>query len=97
MAKKGITTLGYGVDRNALNLKSADAVMTLRLAFSKVESIAKWLANNPKVGDVDPLVEEFEYTEDEAYVLRHFFGTFNNVRLSNAEMFDVGRAMTGLE
>lgn len=97
MGKKGPSTLGYGVDKSTLNHKSADAVIALRVAFDKVETLAKWLTNHPKENDIDPLVEEFAYTDDEAYALRLFFETFDSIRKNNASTFDVGRAMTGLE
>jgi hypothetical protein len=89
--------LGFEVNKSALDIKSAEAVLALRDAFDAVETIAKWLANHPNNG-TDPLTQEpFDYTADEAYALRLFFETFDGVRTANAATFDVGRQMTGLE
>lgn len=90
--------LGLEVDKNVLNLKIAQTVLKLRDSFDDVEAVAKWLANHPVVETVDPLTNEpYNYTADEAYALRLFFETFDNVRTSNTSTFDVGRKMTGLE
>lgn len=88
--------LGYEINKNILDHKCALAVLKLRDAFEQVETVAKWLANQPNVPD-EPLVSVYNYTPDEAYVLRLFFETFNTVRINNAGMFDTGRKMTGLE
>jgi hypothetical protein len=90
-------SLGYEVNQDILNAKCADAVIKLRSAFDGIENIAKWLANNPSDGTNDPLVNEFGYTADEAYVIRIFFETFDSVRTANTSTFDIGRKMTGLE
>lgn len=90
--------LGYEVNKGILDTKSAQAVLALRAAFEKVESIAEWLADHPKDGDTEPLTAEpFNYSTDEAYALRLYFETFNTVRTDNTAAFDAGRKMTGLE
>lgn len=89
--------LGYDVNKNVIDMKSAGAVIALRSAFEKVEIMAEWLADNPSDGTNDPLVTTYGYTVDEAYALRVFFETFNTIRINNESMFDVGRKMTGLE
>lgn len=90
-------SLGYYVDQNTLNSKAGQTVMALRTAFDQVQAVAVWLSNHPVVNGVDPLISEFNYTQDEAYVLRLFFNTFNTVRTDNAETFNIGRKITGLE
>lgn len=89
--------LGMEVSKGILDMKASEAVLQLRSALDKAEAIAKWLANSPKVGTVDPLVTEFNYTEDEAYVLRVFFESVDGIRISNSSLIDIGRKMTGLE
>lgn len=90
-------TLGYDVNKGTLDMKAASAVIELRDAFEHVETVAKWLANHPKDGDTEPLVIDFGYTADEAYVLRIFFETFESVRIANDNTFEIGRKITGLE
>jgi hypothetical protein len=90
-------SLGYDVTKSVLDTKCADAVLRLRSAFDRIENIAKWLANNPSDGTTDPLVSEYGYSADEAYVIRVYFETFDNVRAANASTFDIGSKMTGLE
>lgn len=89
--------LGYNVDKGTLDMKAASTVLQLRQAFDNVEAIAAWLGNHPSDGTNDPLVDDFGYNTDEAYVLRSFFETMEGVRTSNATMFETGRKMTGLE
>lgn len=92
--------LGYEVNKGILDTKSAQAVLAMRAAFEKVESIAEWLADHPvpAEGGTDPLTTDpYNYTTDEAYAIRLYFETFNTVRTNNAAAFDAGRKMTGLE
>jgi hypothetical protein len=89
--------LGYNVDKGTLDMKAASTVLQLRQAFDNVEAIAAWLANHPDGGSNDPLLNDFGYSADEAYVLRNFFETMENVRTANASTFETGRKMTGLE
>lgn len=89
--------LGYYVDQNSLNGRAGQTALELRNAFGRVESVSAFLANKPIVSGVDPLVESFGYTADEAYALRHFFESMNQIRLDNAALFNIGRKMTGLE
>lgn len=90
-------SLGNEVNKSILDTKCAEAALYLRSAFEKVENIAKWLSNHPVDGENDPLVTEFGYNSDEAYALRLYFETFDNVRNQNGSAFDTGRKMTGLE
>jgi hypothetical protein len=90
-------SLGYDVNKGTLDMKAAQTVLQLRQAFDGVEAISAWLSNHPSDGTNDPLVADFGYSADEAYVLRNYFETFNGVRIANANTFDVGRKMTGLE
>lgn len=89
---------GMEVNRNLLDMRAAEAVLLLRNALAKVESVAKWLANNPVVDGVDPLtIGEFNYTADEAYLLRFVFETLESLRVSNENLSETSRKLTGLE
>lgn len=90
-------TLGLDVNKQSLDAKAAQAVLALRDALDKIESISAWLANTPVVENVDPLIAVFGYTDDEAYALRLFFGNIAALRTANQSTIDVGRKMTGLE
>lgn len=90
-------TLGIEVGKTALDSKMAQAVLAVRAALERVEAVQAWLANHP-VDGIDPLTEDpFNYTEDEAYAARLYFGTVDGLRISNVAMADLGRKMTGLE
>lgn len=88
---------GLEVNRNLLDMRAAEAVLLVRNAFDKIEGLAKWLANNSVVDGVDPLVTNFEYTADEAYLIRFVFETLENLRVSNTGLFETSRKLTGLE
>lgn len=88
--------LGYEINKSILDGKSAEAVVGLRMAFAKIETINAWLDNNPSDNENDPLVTDFQYTADEAYALRLYFQTFDQIRVSNQNIFDVGRKISGL-
>lgn len=88
---------GVEVSRYTIDAKSIDIVLSLRMAFDKVESFAKWLANNPVVEGADPLVATFNYTADEAYLIRVTFEQLEVIRTTNASTFETARKLTGLE
>lgn len=88
---------GLEVTRQILDMKAADAVLSLRDSLRKVESIAKWLANNPVVDTTDPLVANFGYTSDEAYLIRVTFEQLETIRLNNLSLSETARKLTGLE
>lgn len=91
-------TLGIEVTKQMLDGRAAQAVIAVRSALEKVEGIQAWLANHPVVDNVDPLTQDpFNYTEDEAYAMRYYFGTVDGIRTGNQTIADVGRKMTGLE
>lgn len=91
-------TVGLEVTKAVLDMKIADAVMSVRSALDKVETIASWLVNHPTVDSVDPLtLEPFGYTADEAYAVRLYFESVEGIRTSNPNLSAVGRKMTGLE
>jgi len=90
-------SIGLEVDKGSLDNKTAQAVLEMRNAFEKVESIAKWLANNPVINTVDPLIEVYGYNVDEAYVLRFYFEGVDALRVNNLNLLETGRKMTGLE
>jgi 4-hydroxy-3-methylbut-2-en-1-yl diphosphate synthase IspG/GcpE len=89
--------LGLEVTKQVLDVKAAQAVLKLRAAFEDTEDIAKWLSNHPVVEGVDPLISDFGYTTDEAYILRFYFESFDAIRINNGNVIDVGRKITGLE
>lgn len=90
--------LGYEVNKPVLDSKAGEAVLQLRSALDKVEAIATWLANNPVVNEVDPLFNDpFNYTADEAYALRMYFSSVDQIRTQNTTLMAIGRKMTGLE
>lgn len=91
--------LGYEVNKGILDQKAGEAVLSLRAALDQIENVAGWLNNNPNEGatpETDPLVTDFGYTTDEAYVLRIFFETVSQLRIANASVIEIGRKMTGL-
>lgn len=90
-------SLGYDVTKGILDMKAAQTVLQLRQAFDGVEAISAWLKNHPSNGQDDPLVTDFGYDTDEAYVLRSYFETFDAVRVDKDSTFEIGRKMTGLE
>lgn len=89
--------IGLDVNKQVLDMKAAQAVLELRAALDKTEAIAKWLANHPVVSGTDPLIADFGYTADEAYVLRLYFESVDGIRTNNSNLIDTGRKMTGLE
>lgn len=92
--------LGYDVNKGTLDMKAGQTVLQLRTAFDLVQILAGWLEDHPKVGSIDPLMDEtkgFNYSAQEAADLRLFFSTMDAVRSSNGETFDIGRRMSGLE
>lgn len=91
-------TLGIEVTKQMLDAKVAQAVISVRSALEKVQAIQAWLVNQPVVDNVDPLTQApFDYTADEAYAIRLYFGSVDSIRTNNASISDVGRKMTGLE
>lgn len=90
-------SLGIEVSKAVLDSKAARAVLDMRSAMERTESIAKWLANHPVVETVDPLIADFGYSSDEAYALRYYFESFDAIRTANTTLIDIGRKMTGLE
>lgn len=89
--------LGLEVSKPILDMKAAQAVLELRSALDKTEAIASWLANHPVVDGVDPLIAEYGYTADEAYILRFYFEGVDAIRVNNPNLISTGRKMTGLE
>ena len=89
--------LGLEVSKPVLDMKAAQAVLQLRAALDAHETVAAWLGNHPVVEAVDPLIEEFGYTADEAYVLRFYFEGVDQIRTANPNLISTGRKMTGLE
>lgn len=89
--------LGQEVQTHTINYKSSETVLDLRRAFDKVEILAKWLANQQVVAGNDPLVTVFNYTADEAYLLRTTFEQLEALRLGNLSLFETARKLTGLE
>lgn len=91
-------SLGIEVNKQMLDSKIAQAVLAVRSALEKVETVQAWLANQPVVDGADPLTEmPYNYTEDEAYAIRLYFGSVDSIRTGNQNIADIGRKMTGLE
>jgi hypothetical protein len=90
--------LGREVNKSILDTRVAEAVLALREAMERSESIAKWLANNPVREGVDPLtLVPFMYSVDEAYLVRRYFEEVEALRVANQTLADLGRKMTGLD
>lgn len=91
---------GSPVDRNLLDAKMAEAIITLRQAFRKIETIKAYLANHPipdNGAGVDPLMGEFGYDADDAYLIRLVFDDLDYARNNlNGTMIN-GRKLSGLE
>lgn len=91
---------GSPVDRNLLDAKASEAIVTLRQALRKVETIQAYLVNHPVPDNgagVDPLMGDFGYDADEAYLLRLVFGDLDYMRGNiNGTMVNA-RKLTGLE
>lgn len=88
---------GIEVNRNVIDVRTGEAIMSLRTAFRQVRNITAFLANNPGAGETDPLVVEYGYTTDEAYLIRLVFEHFDGVRNANEDMLNTARKLTGLE
>jgi len=91
---------GSPVDRNLLDAKASEAVVSVRNAFRKVETLQTFLANNPipdNGAGVDPLVDDFGYNTDEAYLLRLVFGDLYYLNDNINTIMRNGRKLTGLE
>lgn len=91
---------GSPVDRNLLDAKMSEAIVNLRTAFRKVETIQNYLVNNPipdNGAGVDPLESEFNYTHDEAYLIRLVFGDLDYARGNLSTTMTNARKLTGLE
>lgn len=92
---------GLQVSRALLDMKAAEAVLAIRDAMSKINTIVKFLDFVPNTADTpDPLtLEPFNYTADEAYLIRVVFQEFGTLSISadlNANL-DQARRLTGLE
>lgn len=88
---------GTEVTKNAIDVRSAEAVLALREAFRKCDNLSEWLTKNPVVSSVDPLVTTFMYTEQEAEDIRTVFLGFAAAHTTLAYNFDVARNLIGLE
>lgn len=88
---------GMNVSKDAVDVRSSEAILDLRSAFRKVETLAKWLANQTDAGAGDPLIATLGYTEDEAYLIRSTFEQLETMRTSNTALWDTARKLTGLE
>lgn len=88
---------GIKVDRQVIDIRIGEAALAVRDTFDRVESIQLWLADHPGSGAGDPLVSQFGYTEDEAYLIRLVFGQLNTIRTQNQETLTLTHKLTGLE
>lgn len=87
---------GIEVTKSSLDARSSEAVLDLRVAFRKVENVAKWLVNQTDTAEGDPLLA-LGYNADEAYLLRTTFEQLETVRTGNVPLWDTARRLTGLE
>lgn len=101
---------GQAVTRQDLDYAVSQAIIDLRQACRKVDSINKFLSFHPSNavgGDLltnplptasDPTgaVGGFGYTEDEAYLIRIIFEQLNGVRETALPILETGRKLTGL-
>lgn len=88
---------GIPVTRDTIDVRAGEAIMTLRKAFCQIRTIALFLANHPGAGETDPLVVDYGYTQDEAYLLRLVFEHFDSTRVAEEDMLLTARKLTGLE
>jgi hypothetical protein len=92
---------GLKVSRALLDQKSSDAILAIRDAFRKVETLSEYLSTVPSdAPEGDLLVKTMEeggfgYTADEAYLIRYVFQMLNDLNVQPA--LESGRKLTGLE
>lgn len=101
---------GLQVNRGLLDMKASEAVLAVREAIKKVQTIAAYLATVPVGADgVDPLTAApvdgqtgqvssapaFGYTAAEAQNIRFVFNTLASMNIQ--PVLDAGRKLTGLE
>lgn len=102
---------GANVTRNDLDYAISQAVIDIRQAFRKVDSIATFLNNHPandnpdldllkaplpNAGTPDATGTGFGYTDDEAYLIRIVFEQLSALRTNALPTLDLGRKLTGL-
>ena len=92
---------GLKVTRELLDMRSAEAILAVREAVAKIETINAFLATVPSGGEGgDPLTDPegaFKYNEDEAYLMRYLFEQLHTVRPQVDPILEAGRKLTGLE
>lgn len=94
---------GSPVDRQLLDAKMSEAVVSVRRALRQVETIQNYLVNHPVQNPdnpetkVDPLMAEFGYDADEAYLIRLVFGDLDYAGRNLSTTMTNGRKLTGLE
>lgn len=88
---------GATVTRADIDYAAVQAVLLLREALATTERLANFLADLAPVDDVDALIAEYEYTEDEAYLLRSVFQQFGSLSAAAAPTFLYARELTGLQ
>ncbi len=88
---------GFEVSRNLLDARAGEAARDLLRVLSRAEQLARWLADRPEQDGVDPLVADFGYTEDEAYLLRSTFTDLHALATAQSSLLARARKLTGLE
>lgn len=87
---------GRQVTRMDLDYKVAGTVIAVRQAFESVIAVSAFLAQNPAdAPSGDPLIVKFEYTADEAYLIRLVFEQLNALDVES--VLAQGRKLTGLD
>jgi hypothetical protein len=83
-----------------MDLRLGEAALAIRDAFDKVDNIYNFCQNNPSGADpetTDPLIVEFGYTADEAYLVRVTFETLKSLKTNNDGLVTNLSKMTGLD
>jgi len=91
---------GLKVTREALDTRMAEAILSVREAVAKIETINAFLATVPKGETLDPLTDPdglYKYNDDEAYLIRFLFESLHTVRPEVDPLLEQGRKLTGLE
>lgn len=102
---------GREVTRQLLDMKAAEAIVAVRHAFEKVETVKEFLSTVPSDApggdpltlptnptdalDSDSAAGKFGYTADEAYLIRYLFESL--MQFDIKALLKDGRKLTGLE
>lgn len=88
---------GFKVSRDLLDARAGEVARDLQRVLTRAEQIHLWLIDQPVVDGADPLVSEFGYTEDEAYLLRSTFTDLTGLASAEDSVLVRTRKLSGLE